>query len=299
MDKFKLIFLDKKKEKEEVTNRELFFEDEISKIYPFAACSQIKKMLKIFRNDISTFKLVTEMAIRTWNETELNFFAESLVQYFLCDPESESPNDPLLERLIDIIDIDLTILKETGSIYDILGNSFTSKVFTQISQLPETRHYITIALRKFYDEIDFEYIDSIDFDEMHRLLVQSEEGEGEEVEEEEEEQKQRLTLRMSHFGKNSQIICNINESKSEEALEALENKRNDQLFEALHSNKFLENSEERDTSERSMPEIKINGKIERNTEAEDCNNEQSVVVQPDHVNLLASTKDYVSGSSSM
>jgi hypothetical protein len=114
-----------------------------------------------------TFKQVLRDAILTWDDLSLTFLSEALVQYFLNDPESDSPMEPLLERMQDIIDVDLSIIKEFGSIYDILLSlSFSSKIFTQIAQLPETRHYVQITLRKFYDEIDFEYIDSIDFSEV-------------------------------------------------------------------------------------------------------------------------------------
>lgn len=131
-------------------------------------------MLKAFRDDKASFKLLIEKAIRSWNDTELNFLAESLVQFFLIDPESEVPQEPLLERLEDIIDIDIKIWKEEKSIYDIAHNSFSSKIFTQIVMEPQTRHYIQKTLSKLYEEIDYDMIHKLDLQEAHKLLSRRE-----------------------------------------------------------------------------------------------------------------------------
>lgn len=160
----------KTEQEEKIIQRTLIFDKELLSIYPYAAWSQIKTMLRVSRDDRSSFRLLIEVALRTWDEVELNYLAESLVHFFLCDPESESPYDPLWERLPDIIDIDMKLWKESGCIEDIMNTSFSAKLLTQIVQLPDARHYIQKTFSKFYDEIDYEYLDNIDFEELSRAL---------------------------------------------------------------------------------------------------------------------------------
>lgn len=127
-------------------------------------------MLRVIRDDRDSFRFLIEAALRTWDETELSYLAETLVHFFLCDPESKSPYDPLLERLSDIIDIDIKLWKEFGCVEDIENTSFSAKLLTQIVQLPEARHYIHKTFSKFYDEIDYEYLDNINFEELSRAF---------------------------------------------------------------------------------------------------------------------------------
>ena len=51
-----------------------------------------------------------------------------------------------------------------------MNTSFSAKLLTQIVQLPDARHYIQKTFSKFYDEIDYEYLDNIDFEELSRSL---------------------------------------------------------------------------------------------------------------------------------
>lgn len=122
---------------------------------------KLNNMLRIFRDNKESFWFLIEAAIRSWEDKELEFLAESLVHFFLCDPDSDTPTDSLLERLEDIIDIDIRLLKEKGNIEEINNNSFSGKIFEQIVKLPESRHYIQKTLNKFYDEIDISELSEV------------------------------------------------------------------------------------------------------------------------------------------
>ena len=115
-------------------------------------------MLRIFRDHQESFKFLIETAIKTWDDLELEFFAEWLVQFFLCSPDSDSPYDSLMERLPDIIDIDIRLWKDRLNLNQIQLDSFSVKIFNNIVKLPEARHYLQKTLNKFYDEIDYKYI---------------------------------------------------------------------------------------------------------------------------------------------
>lgn len=139
-------------------------------MYPYAAVSQIRNMLKIFRDHKESFRFMIEAAIKTWSDIELDFLAESLVLFFLCEPDSDTPYDALMDRMADIVDIDIRLCKEACPFDQIQYSSFSVKILNQIVKLPEARHYVQKTLNKFYDEIDYKYIQKIDFDKLNSSL---------------------------------------------------------------------------------------------------------------------------------
>ena len=99
-------------------------------------------MLKEFRDWKESFKLLIKSAINSWDDQDLKYLAESLVHFFLSDPDCESPSDSLLERLSDIIEIELEYINDFDNPDYIVDDSFWSMIFKEIVKLPETRHYL-------------------------------------------------------------------------------------------------------------------------------------------------------------
>ena len=61
---------------DELIKRKIISEKEFTKMYPYAAASQIQNMLRVFRDHKDSFKLLIETAIKNWDDLELEFFAE-------------------------------------------------------------------------------------------------------------------------------------------------------------------------------------------------------------------------------
>ena len=81
-------------------------------------------MLKEFCNCKERFRLLIRSAINSLDDQDLSYLAESLVHCFLSDPDCESPGDSLLERLSDIIEIDLEYINDFENPDYIVDDSF-------------------------------------------------------------------------------------------------------------------------------------------------------------------------------
>lgn len=150
--------------KDEQTCKTILFDKDISNIYSYSAISQIKDMLRAFKNDPGSLRLIIKDVILNWKRQEQYELAECLVNCFLCRHDSNFPNSPLAERLYDIIDVDMQILSDKGRLDSFLSGSFSMKIFDQIAKLPESQNYIKQTMGKIYETLDYDYLETIDLE---------------------------------------------------------------------------------------------------------------------------------------
>ncbi|CAI2372473.1 unnamed protein product [Moneuplotes crassus] len=145
--------------------KSLLFDKEITNIYSYSVITQIKEMLKLFKNDPYSFRMIIRDVILNWKRDEQIELSECLVNCFLCQHDSSFPLFPLAERLYDIIDVDMQILSEKGRLDSFLYSSFSMRIFDQISKLPESQNYIKQTMGKIFEKLDLDYLETIDLED--------------------------------------------------------------------------------------------------------------------------------------
>ena len=140
--------------------------DSYNTVFPFEMLSKVKEMMQVFKSDRNAFFDLIRLAVENWDETHLDYLADFLVNYMFCQPDKANPDMLLLNRLQEIINIDIEYLGSIGDVEKLLENSLTVKIFNNILEHPETIAYIRYIMKEIYDQINIESLESIAFNDL-------------------------------------------------------------------------------------------------------------------------------------
>ncbi|CAI2361317.1 unnamed protein product [Moneuplotes crassus] len=151
----------------------LVTEKEVEQRFSSNYVSHLKSILHNFLTDKEVFKYVINDAISNWQTFDQKSLAEFLVfdifKEFDFKPMSES-RDKLFnkyEKLKIIVHYDIQNLIEKDLIGQHANKSFTSYMLNCLINKPETRKDVIKALGEFYDEIDFDILEKMEFEVNH------------------------------------------------------------------------------------------------------------------------------------
>ena len=165
VSKVSYLSLAKQMNSEVKKGKSVIFDQDISDIYSYSIICQIKEMLRAFKNDSHSLRLIIKDVILNWKKNDQIELAEWLVNCFLWRHDSVFPYAPLAERLYDIVDVEMQMLSEKGRLDSFLSGSFSMKIFDQIAKLPEWQNYVKQTMSRIYETIDLDYLETINLEE--------------------------------------------------------------------------------------------------------------------------------------